>query len=155
ERGPAARAVVIDAAPQDAAARAYFAPFADRLQFVVGDVGSPQTWEALPSDVAYLVHGAAATPMRYVDSEGRARDPEREDPLRVIEANILGAALALDWARRRPGLRRMVYVCTGSVYADAVPAQETNPFPLPEDGYIGPEALYDITKYTGEMLTRR
>jgi UDP-glucose 4-epimerase len=154
-RNAEARAIVIDAAPLDAAARRYFAPFGDRLAFVAGDVGAAATWAGLPGDVAYLVHGAAVTPMRYVDSDGRPRDPEREDPLRVIEANILGTARALDWARRQPGIERVVYVSTGSVYADAVPAQETDPFPLPEDGHIGPEALYDITKYGGELLTRR
>jgi len=154
ERDAAARALVIDASPLDEAARRHFAPFADRLQFVLGDVGKAETWKALP-EAAYLVHGAAVTPMRYVDAEGRPRNPEREAPLRVIEANVLGTAHALDWARGQGGMKRVVYVCTGSVYADAVPAQEDDPFPLPEDGYIGPEALYDITKYTGEMLTRR
>jgi dTDP-D-glucose 4,6-dehydratase len=84
------------------------------------------------------VHGAAVTPMRYIDAEGRPRNPEREDPMRVIEANILGTARALDWARRLPALTRFVYVSTGSVYADLVAEQESDPFPLPEDGYIGP-----------------
>ena len=155
ERDASARAIVVDASPLDAAAKRHFAPFADRLQFVIGDVGKAETWAGLPSEVGYLVHGAAVTPMRYVDAEGRARNPEREDPLRVIEANMLGTARALDWARRLPGLSRFVYVSTGSVYADLVPAQESDPFPLPEDGYIGPIALYDITKYGGELLTQR
>lgn len=155
ERDPAARAIVLDAAPLDAAAKRYFASVAERLQFVVADVARASSWDGLPEDVGYVVHGAAVTPMRYVDPEGRRRDPEREDPLRVIEANVMGTARALDWARRRPALARMVYVSTGSVYADAVPAQEADPFPLPEEGHIGPEALYDITKYAGEMLAGR
>jgi UDP-glucose 4-epimerase len=155
ERDPAARAIVIDASPLDAAARRHFAPFEGRLQFLAGDVGKAETWASLPREVGHVVHGAAVTPMRYIDAEGRPRNPEREDPLKVIEANFLGTARALDWARKLPLLPRFVYVSTGSVYADAVPAQETNPFPLPEDGHIGPVALYDITKYGGELLTQR
>lgn len=155
ERDPSARAVVVDAAPLDAAATAHFAPFGDRIQFVTGDVGKAETWAKLPAGTAHVVHGAAVTPMRYVDNEGRPRNPEREDPMKVIEANIVGTARALDWARGLAGLSRFVYVSTGSVYADHVAAQESNPFPLPEEGYIGPFALYDITKYGGELLTQR
>src|SRR4029077_9975559 len=155
ERGANARAIVVDASPLDAAAKRHFAPFAGRLQFVIGDVGKSDTWAGLPPDATYVVHGAAITPMRYIDAEGRPRNPEREDPLRVIEANLLGTARALDWARRLPALTRFVYVSTGSVYADLVAEQESDPFPLPEDGYIGPIALYDITKYGGELLPQR
>jgi dTDP-D-glucose 4,6-dehydratase len=46
ERDASARAIVIDASPLDAAAKRHFAPFADRLQFVIGDVGKPETWAA-------------------------------------------------------------------------------------------------------------
>ena len=155
ERDAAARAIVIDATPLDAAARRHFEPFGERLRFIAGDIGQAATWAALPTDAAYLVHGAAVTPMRYVDAQGRPRDPERDDPLRVVEANVMGTARALDWARKLTAIRRVVYVSTGAVYADAVPRQEASPFPLPEDGYIGPEALYGITKYGGELLTRR
>ena len=45
---PAARLVVLDAAPLDAAAMRYFAPVAGRLEVVVADVTRPDTWrEAL------------------------------------------------------------------------------------------------------------
>src|SRR4051794_14945666 len=73
ERDPAARAVVVDAAPLDAAAKKHFAPFGERLQFVAGDVGKPETWAKLPGETGYVVHGAAVTPMRYIDKEGRPR----------------------------------------------------------------------------------
>ncbi|HEX4571954.1 MAG TPA: NAD-dependent epimerase/dehydratase family protein [Dongiaceae bacterium] len=155
ERDPEAEAIVVDATPLDAAARRHYAPFAGRLEFVAGDVSKPETWAMLPKEAAYVVHGAAVTPMRYIDKEGRARNPEREEPMKVIEANILGTARALDWARGLPSLARFVYVSTGSVYADHVAAQESDPFPLPEDGHIGPIALYDVTKYGGELLTQR
>jgi UDP-glucose 4-epimerase len=155
EAGASHAVVALDAMPLDDAAHRYFAPVADRLRFVEGDVASPQTWAQLPTDVAYVVHGAAVTPHGYTDAAGRRHDPEREDPLRVLTANIMGTAQALNWARRLPDLRRFVYVSTGSVYADAVAEQETQFFPLPEDGYIGPTALYDVSKYSGELIAQR
>jgi UDP-glucose 4-epimerase len=50
ERDASARAIVIDASPLDVAAKRHFAPFADRLQFVIGDVGKVETWAGLPTD---------------------------------------------------------------------------------------------------------
>jgi len=155
ESGPDHRAVALDASPLDAAAQRYFAPVAARLRFTQGDVTAPETWAKLPSDAAYVVHGAAVTPHAYTDAEGRRRDPEREDPLRILNTNVMGTAQALNWARGLRGLRRFIYVSTGSVYADAVPAQEKQFFPLPEDGHIGPTALYDVSKYSGELIALR
>jgi len=155
ESDPTHWVVAVDASPIDDAARRYFAPVADRLRFVEGDVTSPELWARLPIDADYVVHGAAVTPHAYTDAEGRHRDPEREDPLHVVNVNVMGTTQALNWARTLRQLRRFVYVSTGSVYADAVPAQEEQFFPLPEDGYIGPTALYDCSKYAGELIAQR
>jgi nucleoside-diphosphate-sugar epimerase len=38
---------------------------------------------------------------------------------------------------------------------ESVPEQEQEAFPLPEDGYIGPHLLYDVSKYSGELIVRR
>jgi UDP-glucose 4-epimerase len=149
------QAVALDTSPLDPAAQAYFAPVADRLQFIVGDATLPDTWARLPGDFDYVVHGAAVTPHAFTDKDGKRHEPERENPVRVLNANIMGTARALDWARGLKGLKRFVYVSTGSVYADAVPEQEKSFFPLPEDGYLGPTALYDVSKYSSELITLR
>jgi UDP-glucose 4-epimerase len=75
--------------------------------------------------------------------------------LHVLNANVIGTAHALDWARRRKNPGRFINVSTGSVYADSVPEQKDRFFPLPEDGYLGPIALYDISKYSGELIALR
>ncbi|MBV9701714.1 MAG: NAD(P)-dependent oxidoreductase, partial [Methylobacteriaceae bacterium] len=155
EAEPTDTAVCVDAAPLDAAAARYFAPVADRLELAQGDVTAPEMWAQLPKDADFVVHGAAVTPHAFIDASGRQHDPEREDPVRVLTVNILGTARALDWARTLGHLRRFVYVSTGSVYADIVAGQEERPFPLPEDGYVGPYALYDVSKYSGELIARR
>src|SRR5579863_8970839 len=150
-----ARAVVIDASPLDDIARRFFAQFGERMQFIQGDVVSPATWARLPNDTAYVVHGAAVTSHSFVDKDGKHRNPEKENPSRGLEVNVLGTVQALIHARDLPALKRFVYVSTGSVYADEVPAQENDPFPLPEDGYIGPHLFYDIGKYASELITKR
>jgi UDP-glucose 4-epimerase len=155
EATPDNSAVSVDAAPLDAAASRFLAPVRDRLQFVEGDVASASLWESLPRDFDFVVHGAAVTPHAYVDTAGFERQPERESPVRIIETNVLGTARALAWTGGLENLRRFVYVSTGSVYAEEVAEQRTRPFPLPEEGYVGPRGLYDITKYSGELLTRR
>jgi UDP-glucose 4-epimerase len=155
EADPKHQAVALDASPLDAMAEAYFAPVADRLEFRVGDVTQPETWARLPGDFDHVVHGAAVTPHAFTDPDGKRHEPERENPVRVLNANIMGTARALDWARGLKNLKRFVYVSTGSVYADAVPAQEKEFFPLPEDGYLGPTALYDVSKYSSELIALR
>jgi UDP-glucose 4-epimerase len=155
EADPKHHVVALDASPLDAIAKAYFATVAARLQFVTGDVTLAETWAQLPSDFDYAVHGAAITPHAFTDADGTRREPERENPVRVLNTNIMGTARALDWARGLKGLKRFIYVSTGSVYADAVPEQEKDFFPLPEDGYIGPTALYDVSKYSSELIALR
>jgi UDP-glucose 4-epimerase len=155
ESDPKHQAVAIDASPQDAVAQAYFAPVASRLQFVTGDVTEPATWSKLPADFDYVLHGAAITPHAFTDKDGKRHEPERENPVRVLNVNVMGTARALDWARGLKGLKRFVYVSTGSVYVDEVPEQKKSFFPLPEDGYVGPTALYDVSKYSSELIALR
>jgi UDP-glucose 4-epimerase len=148
-------AISIDVAPVDDAARRYFEPVAGRVEFMTADICKTETWSRLPDDVAHVVHGATVTPYPFTDSSGKKRNPEREDPLHVLDVNVMGTAEALNWARNRPNPGRFIHVSTGSVYADNVPEQETKFFPLPEDGYIGPIALYDISKYSSELIAQR
>lgn len=152
---PSERAIVLDRAPADDVVKAFLAPVAERVTALVGDVTAPSTWEgALPVDeVTHVVHGAAVTPHPYVAADGTARDPEREDPGRVLRVNIDGTVGILEIARRLPHLRRFVYVSTGSVYSDDGPAAAGAP--LPEDGYVAPKTLYGISKYASELIVGR
>ena len=148
---PAARATVVDIAPPDAAFRRFFAGLEPRIQIVVADLTDPAACAALPADVDAVVHGAAVTPHRFTAADGTLHWPERDTPLRVIETNIMGTAWMLDWWRRQPGRGTFVNLSSGSVYAPEVPGVEF----VGEDDHVLPDALYDITKYTGERLTRR
>lgn len=148
-------AVCLDAANLDDAAERFFASVRDRIQFIQASVSRADTWQGLASDTNYVVHGAAITPHAFVDADGLRHEPERENPLAIIETNVVGTARALEWAHHLSDLRRFVYVSTGSIYPHEVQAQREAPFALPEEGYIGPYGLNDVTKYSSELITRR
>jgi nucleoside-diphosphate-sugar epimerase len=152
---PDGRVVILDAAPLDAAAQRYFAPVADRLEVVVADVTRPGTWQSAldHAGITHIVHGATITPLsRGTASEAR-REPEAENPARIIDVNVMGTVAILEWARAAPGLRRFIYVSSGAVYKHHGPDRPGEP--LPEDGYVMPRRLYGISKLASELITER
>ncbi len=152
---PAARLVVLDAAPFDAAAMRYFAPVAERLEVVVADVTKPTTWGVAleRDDVTHIVHGATITPLSRGTAAEAQREPEAENPGRIIEVNTMGTVAILDWARTLPRLQRFIYVSSGAVYKHHGPDHPGEP--LPEDGYVMPRRLYGISKLASELITER
>jgi UDP-glucose 4-epimerase len=149
------RLVILDAAPLDAAAIRYFAPVAKRASVVVADVTQPEKWrDALAAhDITHIVHGATVTPLSRGTAAEARREPEAENPGRIIDINVMGTVAVLDWARTLPGLQRFVYVSSGSVYKEHGPDRQGEP--LPEDGYVMPRKLYGISKLASELLTER
>jgi UDP-glucose 4-epimerase len=152
---PAARLIVLDAAPLDAAAVRYFAPVAERLEVVVADVTRPDTWrEALKgNDVTHIVHGATITPISRGTAAEAKREPEAENPGRILEVNTMGTVAMLDWARTLSRLERIIYVSSGAVYKHHGPDHPGEP--LPEDGYVMPRRLYGISKLASELIAER
>ena len=152
---PEHRAVVIDQAGLDDAATRYFAPVADRLTVVVGDVTEPATWRhALEDqDISLVVHGATVTPISRGSTAEAAREPEAEMPLQIMSVNLMGTVHLLEWARQKPGIKRFIYVSSGAVYRHHGP--DTPGEPLPEDGYVAPKRLYGISKQAAELVAER
>jgi UDP-glucose 4-epimerase len=152
---PEARLVVLDSSPLDAAAQRYFAPFANRLSVVIADVTRPESWRAAlePHAVTHIVHGATITPLSRGTAAEARREPEAENPGRIIEVNVMGTVAVLEWARTLANLRRVVYVSSGAVYKHHGPDRPGEP--LPEDGYVMPRRLYGISKLASELITER
>lgn len=152
---PAARLVVLDAAPLDAAALRYFAPVMPRLTVIVADVSRPETWNAAlaGSNITYVVHGATITPLSRGTAAEAKREPEAENPARIIDVNVMGTVAILEWARTLPALQRFIYVSSGAVYKHYGPDRPGEP--LPEDGYVMPRRLYGISKLASELITER
>src|ERR1700730_5028186 len=150
-----ARLVVLAASPLDAAAQRYFAPFTDRFAVVVADVTEPETWRpALARHaVTRIVHGAPIKPISRGTALAAKREPEAENPDRIIDVNVMGTVAVLEWARTLPDLKRFIYVSSGAVYKHHGPDRPGEP--LPEDGYVMPRRLYGISKLTSELITER
>jgi len=155
EADPAARLVVLDSSPLDAAAQRYFAPFMQRLTVVTADVTRPDTWRVALAGhgVTYIVHGATITPISRGSAAAAKREPEAESSARIIDVNVMGTVAMLEWARTLANLKRFVYVSSGAVYKHHGPDRPGEP--LPEDGYVMPRRLYGISKLASELITER
>jgi len=152
---PKESVVVLDSAAPDATVLRYFASVADRLKVVVADVTDADSWRATlgASGITHVVHGATVTPLSRGTAEEAKREPEAENPGRIIEVNVMGTVAVLDWARTQPTLRRFIYVSSGSVYKNHGPDRPGEP--LPEDGYVMPRRLYGVSKLASELITER
>ena len=152
---PDARLVVLDSAPLDAAAERYFAPVMKRVSVVTADVTQPETWHAglAGHGVTHIVHGATITPISRGSASEAKREPEAEQPARIIDVNVMGTVAVLEWARTLPNFKRFLYVSSGAVYKHHGPDRPGEP--LPEDGYVMPRRLYGISKLASELITER
>lgn len=148
-------AVILDQSGLDAAAERYFAPVRDRLTVITADVREPEAWEPLLAShaITAVVHGATITPISRGSAAEARLEPEAADPARIVDVNLMGTVRLLDWARRQKGIRRFVYVSSGSVYRNHGP--DWSGEPLPEDGYVAPLKLYGISKFASEMIANR
>jgi UDP-glucose 4-epimerase len=151
----AARLVILDSAPLDAAAEDYYRPVRDRLTVIVADITQPASWAgALAAHgIRYVAHGATVTPLSRGTAAEARREPEAENPARIIDVNVMGTVAALEWARTQPSLKRFIYVSSGAVYKHNGPDRPGEP--LPEDGYVMPRRLYGISKLASELITER
>ncbi len=152
---PDRRAVIFDRAGLDKAALAHFAPVAERMVLVQADVLDHREWEQRldAMGITVVVHGATITPISRGSAGEASREPEKEDPARIVDVNLMGTVRVLDWARRQQGIKRFIYVSSGSVYRNHGP--DWSGEPLPEDGYVAPLKLYGISKFASEMITNR
>ena len=154
DRHPGEQVVSLDRAPLDAAAQRYFAPVRSRLTVIEADVTQPESLAALDGlGITTIVHGATVTPISRGSAAEAAREPEAEDPARILDVNLMGTVHLLDWARRQPDLQRFLYVSSGAIYRHHGPDRPGEP--LPEDGYVAPRKLYGISKMAAELVVER
>jgi nucleoside-diphosphate-sugar epimerase len=142
-RAPSARVVVFDRLEPGAEVLRFLGEDAGRVSFTTGDITDPDAFAGLDEAIDVVVHAAALTNV----AEGEAFRPRA-----YVDVNVTGTVNTLEWARTRPGLDRLVYVSSGSVYGDAPGAPEE---PQPEEGPVVPVELYGITKVAAEEIVRR
>ncbi len=155
DRDPRARAVVLDRSGLDAMAEKFFAPVRDRLTVIVADILDPSAWSAAlaAENITAIVHGATITPISRGSASEAKRQPEADNPARIVDVNLMGTVRMLDWARDHSGVNRFVYVSSGAIYRHHGP--DWNSEPLPEEGYVAPLTLYGISKFASEMVVNR
>jgi UDP-glucuronate 4-epimerase len=104
------------------------------------DASDPEAMTALAArhpEIDRIVHLAAQAGVRY----------SLTNPLAYVEANVKGQVVLLETARRLPGLRKLVYASSSSVYG----ANRKQPFSI-EDRVDDPVSLYAATKRAGELI---
>lgn len=155
DRDPKARAVILDRSDLDPMAEALFAPVRDRLKVIVADILDPTAWspQLARENISAIVHGATITPIARGSAAEAKRQPEADDPARIVDVNLMGTVQMLEWARSHTGVRRFVYVSSGAIYRHHGP--DWHGEPLPEDGYVAPLTLYGISKFASEMIVNR
>ena len=110
ESDPAARLVVLDASPLDAAAQRYFAPCQEppvRGARRRDAARAPGAATLAGHAVTHIVHGATVTPLSRGTAAEAKREPEAESPGRIIDVNVMGTVAVLDWARTLPNLQAL------------------------------------------------
>ena len=136
--------VSFDVAPADDLVRGFVAPWAGRIEFAEGDIRDAAAVERLAGgySIDSVVHAATYTVNQRALEVERGRE--------VIGINVEGLANILELARAA-GARRFVYLSSGAAYGAAAATDQTYGEDLP----AAPDFLYGITKYAGELLTRR
>lgn len=110
----------------------------ERVEVVQGDLRDFTAVRAAMAGVAYVAH------------QGALRSVERsvDDPLASDEVNVRGTLNVLMAARETPGVKRVVYASSSSVYGD-------NPaLPKVEDQAPAPISPYAVSKLAAELYCR-
>ncbi len=138
------KVVSYDVAPADGLTRQFIAEWAGQIEFVQGDIRDAEAVARLADEhgIDGVIHAATYTVNQRDLEVERARD--------VIGINIGGLVNVLELARIAP-VRRFVYVSSGAAYGLAAGTDQTYSEDLP----AAPDSMYGITKYTGELITRR
>ncbi len=133
-----------DVAEADELMRKFVEPWAGLVTFIQGDVVNVGELERVAAQhtIDKIVHAAATTPGQEA--------VERERSRLVMDINIAGTANVLDLACGLD-LERFLFVSSVTVYGLGHDPHEL----IREDATINPFSLYDISKYAGEVLTRR
>lgn len=138
------RVVSFDVAPANDLVQSFVAEWEDSITFVQGDVRDREVVEGLGSTygIDKIIHAVTYTVNQHALEMERARD--------VVDINVEGLANVLELARNAR-VQRMVYVSSGAAYGLAAGTDQT----YSEDMPVAPDSMYGITKYAGELITRR
>ncbi len=135
--------VSYDIAPADELLRHFVAEWEGSITYVQGDIRDGEAVANLVHrGIDRIIHAATYTVNQRALEVERGRD--------VVGINVEGLANVLELARVA-AVRRFVYVSSGAAYGIAAGTDQT----YSEDMAVTPDSMYGITKYAGELITRR
>jgi UDP-glucose 4-epimerase len=133
---------LFDRAALPPAAAKDFAPYADRVTMIQGDITDRQAVETvIAAGYQAIILGAAIT-----------AGPERDaaDPETILRVNLL-AQLPILTAARANGVARIINLSSAAAYGASAFGNE----PLDEETACDPVSLYGITKFASEKVAAR
>ena len=136
--------VSYDIAPADGLVRHFMSQWESRITFVQGDVRDEERVIGLAGQhsIDNIIHAVTYTVNQHALEVERGRD--------VVGINVEGLANVLELARIA-SVQRFLYVSSGAAYGIAAGADQTYSEEMP----VSPDSMYGITKYAGELITRR
>jgi nucleoside-diphosphate-sugar epimerase len=136
--------VSYDISSADDLVRQFVADWEGAITFVQGDIRDGEAVSALANGygIDKIIHAATYTVNQHELEVERGRD--------VVGINVEGLANVLELARIA-SVRRFLYVSSGAAYGTAGGTDQT----YSEDMPVSPEVMYAVTKYAGELITRR
>ena len=136
--------VSYDVSPADELVRHFVADWEGQISFVQGDIRDQDAVTGLASGhgIDKIIHAATYTVNQHALEVERGRD--------VVGINVEGLANVLELARIS-GVQRCLYVSSGAAYGIAAGTDQTYSEEMP----VSPDSMYGITKYAGELITRR
>lgn len=144
ESYPEDECVVLDSARPDRVTHRFFGSLGDRMRFVEADIRDASVWPVDLERITHVVHGATITSPAQAEVEAARW---------FIDVNVMGTLAVLEWARRLPALRRLIYVSSGSVYGDSAPPRRGEA--VREGHRAEPRDVYAISKFAAERLVER
>ena len=136
--------VSYDISSADGLVRQFVADWEGAITFVQGDIRDGEAVSALANGygIDKIIHAATYTVNQHELEVERGRD--------VVGINVEGLANVLELARIA-SVGRFLYVSSGAAYGTAGGTDQT----YSEDMPVSPEVMYAVTKYAGELITRR
>jgi nucleoside-diphosphate-sugar epimerase len=136
--------VSYDVSPADDLVRQFMADWNWQITFVQGDIRDQDAVTGLANshNIDKIIHAATYTVNQHALEVERGRD--------VVGINVEGLANVLELARIA-SVQRFLYVSSGAAYGIAAGTDQTYSEEMP----VSPDSMYGITKYAGELITRR
>ncbi len=104
--------------------------FLKDIKLIEGDVSKKETWNNVPTDIDYIFHFAGPSSITLFN-----RTPEK-----CFNETVFGLYNTLEFAKKNPCVKKVIYPSTGSLYAGNNPPHKENIYTKPRNSYAWAKA---------------